>query len=159
MEPIPKPLLRRLILTFLVGIGCFVVGLALFVVKADRSFFTLSALILLGSLIKAALLHRLIRRKAYTTIEGTCMDVRLKMLGQSREVLLTDPEGQELRLLIGKEHKIQPGSCYRFYFKDASGISPGKNPLMEKALLTDNLLGVEALASLPEPTETTAQDV
>lgn len=159
MEPIPKPLLRRLILIFLVGIGCFVVGITLLIVQKDLSFFALSALILLGSFIKAALLHRLIRRKAYTTIEGTCMDVRPKMLGQSREVLLTDPEGQKLRLLIGKEHKIQPGSCYRFYFKDASGISPGKNPLMEKALLTDNLLGVEALASLPEPTESTAQDV
>lgn len=159
MEPIPKPLFRRLMLTLLVGISCFVIGLTLFIVQKDRSFFTLSVLILLGSFIKGALLHRLIRKKAYTTIEGTCMDVRPKMLGQSREVLLADPEGQELRLIIGKEHKIHPGICYRFYFKDASGISPGKNPLMEKALLTDNLLGVEAFTSLPEPTEPTAQNI
>ena len=27
MEPIPKPLLRRLVLTFLAGGGCFLIGL------------------------------------------------------------------------------------------------------------------------------------
>lgn len=30
MEPIPKPLLRRLLLTFLAGGGCFFIGLVFF---------------------------------------------------------------------------------------------------------------------------------
>lgn len=39
MEPIPKPLLRRLVLTFLVGTGCFFTGLVFFLHEGDTSFF------------------------------------------------------------------------------------------------------------------------
>ena len=56
MEPIPKPLLRRLVLTFLVGTGCFFTGLVLFLHQKDISFFILSILLFAGSAIKAVLL-------------------------------------------------------------------------------------------------------
>ena len=46
MEPIPKPLLLRLLLTFLVGTGCFFTGLVLFLHQKDISFFILSILLI-----------------------------------------------------------------------------------------------------------------
>ena len=39
MEPIPKPLLRRLVLTLLVGTGCLFVGAAFYLIEKDTSFF------------------------------------------------------------------------------------------------------------------------
>ena len=47
--------------------------------------------------------------------------------------------------MIGKDHKIRTGLSYRFYFRESDGISPDRNPLLKKALLTDNLLGVEEM--------------
>ena len=45
MEPIPKPLLRLLLLTFLAGGGCFLIGLVFFLQEGDMPFFTLSILL------------------------------------------------------------------------------------------------------------------
>ncbi len=56
MEPMPKPLLRRLVLTLLVGTGCFFTGLVFFLHERDTSFFILSILLFAGSAAKALLL-------------------------------------------------------------------------------------------------------
>ncbi|MCM1188540.1 MAG: hypothetical protein NC541_04495 [bacterium] len=145
MEHMPKPLFRRLLLTFLAGGGCFLVGLVLFLRDGDTPFFTLSTLLFLSSCGKGILLFLQVRQNAYTVLEGTCTDVRTKLLGGTQNICLADAEGNEHCLMIGKDHKIRTGLSYRFYFRDPDGISPGRNPLLKKALLTDNLLGVEEI--------------
>ncbi|MCM1305265.1 MAG: hypothetical protein NC306_14345 [Butyrivibrio sp.] len=145
MEPIPKPLFRRLVLTFLAGGGCFLIGLVFFLRNGDTPFFTLSILLFLSSCGKGILLFLQVRQKAYTVLEGICMDVRTNLLGGTQNICLTDAEGNEHCLVIGKDHKIRTGYSYRFYFRDPDGISPGRNPLLKKAMLTDNLMGVEEL--------------
>ena len=145
MEPIPKPLLRRLVLTFLVGTGCFFTGLVFFLHEGDTSFFILSILLFAGSAIKAILLGLQIKRKTYFVLEGICTDVRMNLLGGTQNISLADAEGNEHRLVIGKDHKIRTGYSYLFYFRNSDGISPGRNSLLKKALLTDNLLGVEEM--------------
>ena len=143
MEPIPKPLLRLLLLTFLAGGGCFLIGLVFFLQEGDMPFFTLSILLFLFSCGKGILLFLQVEKKAYTVLEGICTDVRMNLLGGTQDICLADAEGTEHCLVIGKGHKIRAGCSYRFYFRNPDGISPGKNPLLKKALLTDNLLGVE----------------
>lgn len=69
MEHTPKPLLRRLVLTFLVGAGCFFTGLVFFLHQKDISFFILSILLSAGSAAKAILLGLQIRRKNYTVLD------------------------------------------------------------------------------------------
>lgn len=145
MEPIPKPLLRRLVLTFAVGIGCFFIGLVFFFHDKDTSFFVLSTLLFAGSAAKGIRLCLQIKKKTYMILEGTCTDVRPKLFRNHRDVLLTDKDGNEHFLLVGKDHKICKGISYRFYFRKSNGISPGRNPLLKKVLLTDNLLGVEEI--------------
>jgi len=76
-------------------------------------------------------------------LEGTCTDVRMTLFGSTQNIGLTDTEGNEHCLEIGKDHKIHMGLSYRFYFRESNGISPGRNPLLKKVLLTDNLLGME----------------
>lgn len=145
MEPIPKPLLRRLVLTFLVGAGCFFTGLAFFLHERDASFFILSILLFAASATKAILLGIRIKRKTYFVLEGICTDVRLKLFRNSYDIVLTGQDGSEHLLRIGKDHKIRPGLSYRFYFKTADCIPAGQNPLLTKAALTDNLLGMEEI--------------
>lgn len=146
MEHIPKPLFWRLLLTFLAGGGCFLIGLVFFLREGDMHFFTLSILLFLFSCGKGILFFLQVKKKAYIVLEGICTDVRMNLLGGTQDISLADAEGNEHCLVIGKEHKIRTGYSYRFYFRDSDGISPGRNPLLKKALLTDNLLGVEESA-------------
>ena len=145
MEHTPKPLLRRLVLTFLVGAGCFFTGLVFFLHQKDISFFILSILLSAGSAAKAILLGLQIRRKSYTVLEGTCTDVRLKLFRNTHDIVLTDQDGNEHLLRIGKDYKVRPGLSYQFYFRTSESIPSGQPPLLAKAALTDNLLGVEEL--------------
>ena len=50
MEHMPKPLLRRLALTLLVGAGCLFTGSVFFLHERDASFLILSILLSAGSL-------------------------------------------------------------------------------------------------------------
>ncbi len=145
MEPIPKPLLRRLVLTFLVGTSCFFIGLIFFLHERDISFFILSILLFAGSAVKALLLDLQIKRKTYFVLEGICTDVRLRLFRNSHDIVLTDQDGNEHLLRISKDHNIRSGVSYRLYFKTSDSISSGQNPLLTKAALTDNLLGVEEI--------------
>lgn len=145
MEPMPKPLLRRLVLTFLVGTGCFFTGLVFFLYENDISFFILSTLLFAGSAAKGIQLFLQIKKKTYLVLEGTCTDVRPKLFRNHCDILLTDKDGNEHLLLVGKDHKIRPGLSYRFYFKNPNSILTGQNPLLTKAVMTDNLLGIEEI--------------
>ena len=147
MEAIPKPLYKRLVLTFLVGPGCFFIGLAFYLMEKDLSFFLLSTLVFFLSLCKTVLLFLQIVRKSYIMIEGTCLGIHPMLFCNCNEIILEDMDGNSLRLMLGKNHR---GVYYQIYLKTPSGISPGKNPLMTKALLTDNFLGMEPV----EPPET-----
>lgn len=146
MKPIPKPLLQRLILTFLVGTGCFFTGLVFFLYEKDVSFFALSSLLFAGSAAKSIQLCLQIKKKTYVVLEGTCTDVRPKLFRNHRDIFLTDKDGNEHLLLVGKDYKIRPGISYRFYFKDQNSTLPGQNPFLAKAALTDNLLGMEEIS-------------
>lgn len=145
MERIPKPLLRRLVLTFLVGTGCFFTGLVFFLHERDLSFFILSILLSAGSAAKAILIGLQIKRKTYFMLEGICTDVRLKFFRNSHDIVLTDNDGNEHLLRVSKDYKIRSGLSYRFYFKTSDSIPSGQNPFLSKAVLTDNLLGVEEI--------------
>lgn len=145
MEPMPKPLLRRLVLTFLVGTGCFFTGLVFFLREGDTSFFILSILLSAGSATKTVLLGLQIKRKTYHVLEGTCTDVRPRLFRNSHDIVLADQDGKEHLLRIGKDHKIRPGVSYRLYFKTSDNIPSGQNPPLATATLTDSLLGVEEM--------------
>ena len=60
-------------------------------------------------------------------------------------IVLTDQDGNEHLLRIGKDHNIRSGVSYRLYFKTSDSIPSGQNPLLTKAALTDKLLGVEEI--------------
>ena len=145
MEHIPKPLLRRLALTLLVGAGCLFTGSVFFLHERDASFLILSILLSVGSAAKATMLALQIKRRSYYVLEGTCTDVRLKPFRNSYDIVLTDQDGSEHLLRIGKDQKIRLGISYRFYLKAPDTILSEQNPLLAKVALADGLLGVEEL--------------
>lgn len=158
MKPIPKPLLRRLVLTLLVGTGCLLVGIAFYFIEKDSSFLFLSLLIFLFSMCRAFSTLFMVKRNSYVVLEGTCQSIHPMLLCKCNEIIMEDAEGNPSRLMIDRSQKLRPGESYRFYFKTPSGISPGKNPLFEKALLTDNLLGIESIELLSTTSDTNSAE-
>lgn len=145
MEPIPRPLSRKLALTLLVGAGCFLTGLVFYFYEKDASFLLLSSFVLLCSCIRAVSLFLKIRGKSYTVLEGTCTGYCPKLFVKYREIYLMDPDGGSHTLFIGRDYKIRPGGFYRFYFLLPPDSLKENLPWMEKAVLADCLLGMELL--------------
>ena len=139
----PKSLFKRLALTFLVGTGCFFVGVLMLILKRDVSFFLLSLMIFLCSVCKCIAFFRRIQQKSYVMVEGTCCQIQPLFFRSCNKIILEDAFGNHMELLLDKNQKLREGVCYRIYLHSMSGISSGFNPFLKKALLTDNLLGIE----------------
>ena len=150
MEPIPRPLSRKLALTLLVGAGCFLIGLVFCFHEKDMPFFLLSSFIFAFSCIRTAALFLKVKGKSYTVLEGVCTGFCPKLFVKYREVYLIDTEGVSHTLPIGKDYKIQTDCSYRFYFLSLPESLKENCPWMEKAMLADSLLGVELLENTPD---------
>jgi len=157
LEPMPKPLLKQLILTTLVGTGCFIVGSAFYFTNKDILFLALSALIFLFSLCKTASLYYQIKRHCYVILEGRCLDIQPKLLGRCKQVLIEDAHGCEIQLILDKDLKMQLGDCYRFYFKADPGNHKEKQLLTDNQLISNNLLGMESINETELSTNSTIQ--
>jgi len=140
----PKVLLQKIVLTAFIGIGCLIVGVAYYLFSHDRRTLMLSLLIMAFSLVKAFGLHRIVNRKKYEVIEGTCVDVALKPFNKQYLIKMIDASGLETTLRVGKHAKIKIGFQYRFYFAQRDRISVG-NEYLDTALSSDHFLAMEEL--------------
>ena len=150
MNPIPKPLHQKLVLTLMVGTGCFFIGLALSVAAKDKTLFCLSAAILVFSCIRTVSLYFKIKSGSYYTLEGTCCSVSFLPFRKNYTAALTDRDGRDRILHLPKDCRVRPGLSYRFYFQCPPDFLSGQNAFLEKSYLSDNLLGIEPIAELTQ---------
>ena len=139
---IPAPLRQKMFATAAIGVFCFLVGLGVFLFLKDRTTLLLSSVLLVMCVAKAVSYHRILTRKAYEVVEGTCVAVAPKPLQKYRRVKILDGGGNEISLLLDKYAKIKIGYQYRFYFKEADRITLG-NGYFDSALNADHFLGFE----------------
>ena len=146
----PKVLFQRVVLTFLLGIGCFIVGVAYFIYSQDRITLILSLLLLAFSVIKGISVYRLVTAQKYEVVEGTCVAISSKPFTKQISVKIIDNTGNELALRLGKQTKIKIGFRYRFFFSKTERMSLGSDYL-DSALSTQNFLGSEELGEYKSP--------
>jgi hypothetical protein len=132
--------------TALIGAGCFIVGLALYIFSKDRITLFLSGAVLLFSLIKSAGLYLAVKKGSYETVEGTCVGVSAKPFRKQFTVKIMDDDGLESSLRLGKQTRVKIGFRYRFYFSGghSSRVSIGSEYL-DAALSSGQFLGFEEL--------------
>ena len=152
MNSIPRPLQQKLILTFLVGIGCFVIGLALSVSLKDKTLLYLSAAILIFSAIRSFSLYFRIKSGSYYILDGICISVTSMPFRKNCTAFLEDSAGNSRLLHLSKDYRVRPGFSYRLYFRCPPDFSIKQSPFLEKAYLSENLLCVEVI-SLPMPSK------
>lgn len=142
IKDFPSPIRRKLFLTVLLGGVCLLIGLAMFLFAKDRIMLLLSGAVCIACLLRAWSLFQTVRRGEYETVEGVCTAITPKPLRKYRKISVTDDDGNESALLLGKQAKIRIGKRYRFYFKKTQRITVG-NEYFDMSLSSDCFLGFE----------------
>ena len=154
MNPIPKPLLHKIIITPLIGTGCLILGTAMFIGAGDRTLLLLSGVLFLACAWKAFGYYRIAVKEHYEIISGTCVRILPQPIGKFRKVQIMDENGVETTLRLPKQNCFQIGAKYRFYFSTRFNLTLGGEALTA-ALSTDSLLGYE---EIPETDETAPEE-
>ena len=148
-KPIPQPLLRKIILTPLLGAVCLAFGLAAYIGAGDRTLLILSGVLFATCIFKGIQHYRTARSGRYLTVCGTCVRIAPQFMGKLRKVCLMDDDGIEITLRLPTQHRVTIGNRYRFYFAQSSGVSVG-NDYLDRLLATDSFLGYELAENVPE---------
>lgn len=142
---IPQPLLRKIILTPLLGAVCLVFGLSSYLGADDKTLLMLSGVLFAICIFKGIQHYRIAKSGRYLAVCGTCVRLAPQFMGKLRKVYLMDDDGIETTLRLPKQHRIIIGSRYCFYFAQSSGVSIG-NDYLDTLLATDSFLGYEQQA-------------
>jgi len=140
----PAPLKRKMLLTALVGMGCLLVGVAFTIFAKDMMMLFLSIAICGFSLYKTFTMFRVASKKDYEIVEGTCSAIVPKLITKFKKIKITDDDGNETTLLLGKQSKVSIGERYCFYFKKTTRVTLG-NEYFDSALSSDCFLGYESI--------------
>lgn len=135
---------RKIILTFLTGLGCGSVAAVVHIVSHDCTLLLLGGMILLICICKCIFLWNCAVKMNYHIRSGVCRIPKSHSPLRLRKVLLIDADGEETTLLLDKKAGIKEGYCYRFYFQNRLQTSTG-NLNLDAALHADALIGVEMI--------------
>lgn len=144
-HPTPPALLKAIGLTALIGAGCLGLGILYFLKTKDRVLLFLSLLVFLGCTAKALSLYRIVRKRRYEVVEGTCIRAAQKPFGKMQTVGLLDADGTEHIVYLPKSCKMRVGRQYRLYFSQRRPPCSG-NRRLDAALQTEGFLGYEGIA-------------
>lgn len=144
IKEFPRPLLRRWLITVLLGIAFLGVGLAVTLYMDDWGMFILSLILCVSTIIRAGLMFMMMQEKRYEIVEGTCVSVSRIPVGKKKKIKIMDNDGNETDLLLGRNDIVKIGYIYRFYFKDTERLTIG-NSYLDSALNADCFLGYEQI--------------
>jgi len=147
MKQIPAPLLRKIAITALIGVGCAIFGLAYWIVAKDRIFLFLSLTLLIVCLYRAWSFYQLAKQRKYEVIEGVCVDIEARFFGQHKDVYLLEDSGEERTLRLPMNCALKIGRRYRLYFDKRSQHKTG-NDFLDAALVANGFLGCKEITVL-----------
>ena len=137
----PRPLIHKIFLTPVIGLGCFILGLVYHCRMHDPVFFGLSGAVLLICAYKTLHFYRIGINERYEAISGTVVRISPKLLGKFSTVKIMDDNGIETTLRLPKSSRLRIGNKYDMYFaKDT--LSTGRSGIDER-ISTDSLLGYQ----------------
>ncbi len=138
-------MLKKLIITVAIGIGCLTLGIIYYRLTSDQIFLILSLIIFAHNAIQSSLLYRIIIKKNYQYYSGICLDIKFKPWAKYQKATFCGDDGQEMTLLLARRSKIKVGNYYGFYFKQAANLSLG-NDYLDASLAGGYLLAYQQLA-------------
>lgn len=153
----PAVLLRKWLLTCVIGIGCLLVGVVMFLAASDRVMLMISALLALATALRCVSFFRLVSRQEYETVEGVCISIKKAPLRKQRGLCLLTEGGIEHTITLDKQTPVRIGHCYRAYFRP-SGSAPEPTSL-QNYLAQDQFLALEDLGEYRAGTEENHKEI
>ena len=140
----PAALLKKLVLTAVIGPTCFLFGTVYYLYAKDEVFLCISLIVMVACLFKAAKLYSVISKKQYFELNGVCIRITGKPFSKYRKIRLLDDNLIETELVLKKDSKISIGYQYRFYLLKRPDIGLQlTNEYVMTVLGNDSLLGYE----------------
>lgn len=144
MKQIPKPLVHKILITPLIGAGCLLLGVAMYLGAGDRTLLLLSGVLFLSCLVKGFFYYQIASHIRYEIVCGTCTRIMPQMFGRLRKIQIMDKDGIETTLQLPKDCRFRIGEQYRLFFTQQTGLPIGPASI-RTALTTDSFLGYELI--------------
>ena len=112
----PAPLLRKWLLSAVIGLGFLIVGSIMYVALNDKIMLLLSIPLTLLSTGRCALLYRQIGHEAYECVEGVCIKIQKAPLLKQRSLCLLTDSGIEHTVTLDSRISVRIGNCYRLFY-------------------------------------------
>jgi len=139
----PDSVFKKFIVSIIIGLVCFMVGIVSLVLYRDNKMFFLSIVITAGMLTKGFLIYFQFKKGNFVTIKGKCTKVSGVLFAKYKTVYIETDE-ETLTLYLPKDVKILQDETYNFYFKKKPcEITPIYNKYITSKLNSDNFLGCE----------------
>lgn len=137
----PLPLLRKWLLSCLIGLACLLVGIIMYVVSQDSILLTISILLAVLTCVRCTLLYRQIGNEAYEIIEGVCIKIKKAPLRKQRSLCLLTDSGAEHTVTLEQQMPLRIGNRYRLFYLPANSLEDTGFTLDETQFLALEDLG------------------
>ena len=127
----PAPLLQKWLLSLLLCLP-FLTAAIVSAFSSDRTFLTLSALLLLFCGVHCAELYVLLVNERYCAEEGVCLSVSNIPFQRQRRVALQKADGEQLVFCIEKNKRLSVGQAYRVYLLVSTVVHKVKNAYLPR---------------------------
>jgi len=139
----PKPLVRQITQSLLIGCGCLLVGAGIAFSTKDMVTLWISIAVLVGSLYKAYDIYSLVSKNKYVIVVGICQNAAYRFLQKTNRVTVADELGDVLTLDVPRSCRLRVGLQYRFYFRRAPTRSEATIDFIKIAMTSEAFLAVE----------------
>ena len=148
----PAPLLRKWLLSAVIGLGFLIVGSIMYVALNDKIMLLLSIPLTLLSAGRCALLYRQIGREAYECVEGVCIKIQKAPLRKQRSLCLLTDSGIEHTVTLDTRIPVRIGNCYRLFY-----LATEDDAMHQHFHATKQFLALEDLGeyTIPDATQDT----
>ena len=110
----PAPLLQKWLLSLLLCLP-FLTAAIVSAFSSDRTFLTLSALLLLFCGVRCAELYVMLANERYYAEEGICLSVFSIPFQRQRRVILQKADGEQVIFCVEKNKRLSVGQTYQVY--------------------------------------------
>lgn len=146
----PNIILRKLIGSVLIGIGCAIVGTVSCIAYGDYKMLMLSLIIFLGMGVKVFFTCKRFRDGKFIAITGICSKISRKLFSRYKTIEI-ETEDETFQLCLPKDIKLTLNEAYTFYFTEKpSEVTPVINHYLTSRLNMNHFLGCEKAEEVQE---------
>ena len=149
----PAPLLQKWLLSLLLCLP-FLAAAIVSAFSGDRTFLSLSALLLLFCGVRCAELYVMLANERYCVEEGICLSVSSIPFQRQRRVILQKADGEQVIFCVEKNKRLSVGQTYRVYLPTGTVVSEVKKAhLPQHYALTVEKIEIDSICIVPDASE------